>query len=117
MFSRCSMRLAGRCSKALSTRWLSVEPVPPPSSLSNLGYSVEPKWVTQEHTEATYREAGQVPLWSQRMATFFGVCVWTWILLGFYYESDHLVGHHPFPDPSKWTNKELGIPDQLELDE
>jgi len=40
---------------------------------------------------ATYREAGQVPLWSQRMATFFGVCVWTWILLGFYYESDHLV--------------------------
>lgn len=28
-----------------------------------------------------------------------------------------LQGHYPWPDASKWTNKELGIPDDIPLDE
>ncbi|KZS00076.1 putative NADH dehydrogenase 1 beta subcomplex subunit, partial [Daphnia magna] len=25
---------------------------------------------------------------------------------------EHIVGDFPYPDPSKWTNAELGIPDK-----
>lgn len=27
---------------------------------------------------------------AERVATFFGTIVWTWILLGFWYEFDHI---------------------------
>jgi len=36
--------------------------------------------------------------------------MWYWILWHCWYEPDHLVGHFPYPDPSKWTDEELGIP-------
>jgi len=35
---------------------------------------------------------------------------WYWILWHCWYDSGHLLGHFPYPDPSKWTDEELGIP-------
>jgi len=40
--------------------------------------------------------------------------MWYWILFHCWYDSGHLFGHFPYPDPSKWTNKELGIPPDAE---
>ncbi|XP_078000445.1 NADH dehydrogenase [ubiquinone] 1 beta subcomplex subunit 2, mitochondrial-like [Glandiceps talaboti] len=36
--------------------------------------------------------------------------MWFWILWRFYHEPEMVYGHFPYPDPSKWTNEELGIP-------
>jgi len=35
--------------------------------------------------------------------------MWYWLLWHFYYDWDHFYGHGR-PDPSKWTDEELGIP-------
>lgn len=35
---------------------------------------------------------------------------WWWILWHLWTEPDHIFGEFEFPDPSKWTNAELGIP-------
>ncbi|XP_055890165.1 NADH dehydrogenase [ubiquinone] 1 beta subcomplex subunit 2, mitochondrial-like [Biomphalaria glabrata] len=42
----------------------------------------------------------------EALSAFF----WFWILYHSYYEFDHLVPHDTYPDPSKFTNEELGIP-------
>ncbi|XP_005097711.1 NADH dehydrogenase [ubiquinone] 1 beta subcomplex subunit 2, mitochondrial [Aplysia californica] len=36
--------------------------------------------------------------------------LWYWILYHCYFEFDHLVPDHVYPDPSKFTDEELGIP-------
>nr|XP_032650725.1 NADH dehydrogenase [ubiquinone] 1 beta subcomplex subunit 2, mitochondrial-like [Chelonoidis abingdonii] len=36
--------------------------------------------------------------------------MWFWILWHFWHNPDAVLGHFPYPDPSKWTDKELGIP-------
>uniref|UniRef100_UPI00253FA946 NADH dehydrogenase [ubiquinone] 1 beta subcomplex subunit 2, mitochondrial n=1 Tax=Euleptes europaea TaxID=460621 RepID=UPI00253FA946 len=36
--------------------------------------------------------------------------MWFWILWHFWHNSDLVLGHFPYPDPSKWTDEELGIP-------
>uniref|UniRef100_A0A1B6MDD2 NADH dehydrogenase [ubiquinone] 1 beta subcomplex subunit 2, mitochondrial n=1 Tax=Graphocephala atropunctata TaxID=36148 RepID=A0A1B6MDD2_9HEMI len=38
-----------------------------------------------------------------------GFTVW-WILWHIWHEPGHIVGEYEYPDPSKWTNAELGIP-------
>ncbi|KAK3734892.1 hypothetical protein RRG08_038917 [Elysia crispata] len=35
---------------------------------------------------------------------------WYWILYHCWFEFDHLVPPHEYPDPTKFTNEELGIP-------
>ncbi|XP_030752030.1 NADH dehydrogenase [ubiquinone] 1 beta subcomplex subunit 2, mitochondrial-like [Sitophilus oryzae] len=40
--------------------------------------------------------------------------VWWWILWHFWTEPDHVFGEFDYPDPSKWTDEELGIPEELE---
>ncbi|GFO27223.1 NADP dehydrogenase [ubiquinone] 1 beta subcomplex subunit 2, mitochondrial-like protein [Plakobranchus ocellatus] len=35
---------------------------------------------------------------------------WYWILYHCWFEFDHLVPPHEYPDPSKFTDEELGIP-------
>ena len=40
--------------------------------------------------------------------------MWYWILFHCWYDSGHLFGHFAYPDPSKWTDKELGIPPDSE---
>ncbi|KAM6425628.1 NADH dehydrogenase [ubiquinone] 1 beta subcomplex subunit 2, mitochondrial [Rhynochetos jubatus] len=36
--------------------------------------------------------------------------MWFWILWHFWHSSDMVLGHFPYPDPSAWTDEELGIP-------
>ncbi|XP_046667513.1 NADH dehydrogenase [ubiquinone] 1 beta subcomplex subunit 2, mitochondrial-like [Homalodisca vitripennis] len=38
-----------------------------------------------------------------------GFAVW-WILWHVWHEPGHIVGEFEYPDPSKWTDAELGIP-------
>uniref|UniRef100_A0A1B0GI80 Putative nadh dehydrogenase ubiquinone 1 beta subcomplex subunit 2 n=1 Tax=Lutzomyia longipalpis TaxID=7200 RepID=A0A1B0GI80_LUTLO len=39
-----------------------------------------------------------------------GGLMWWWILWHLWHEPEHITGEFPYPDPSKWTNAELGIP-------
>ncbi|XP_011695933.1 PREDICTED: NADH dehydrogenase [ubiquinone] 1 beta subcomplex subunit 2, mitochondrial-like isoform X2 [Wasmannia auropunctata] len=43
-------------------------------------------------------------------AEFFGGIMWWWVLWHFWHDFGHIVGEFPYPDPSMWTDKELGIP-------
>ncbi|XP_054258214.1 NADH dehydrogenase [ubiquinone] 1 beta subcomplex subunit 2, mitochondrial-like [Macrosteles quadrilineatus] len=38
-----------------------------------------------------------------------GFGIW-WILWHLYHQPGHIVGEYDYPDPSKWTDAELGIP-------
>lgn len=35
---------------------------------------------------------------------------WWWVLWHLWTEPDHITGEFEYPDPSKWTDEELGIP-------
>jgi len=39
---------------------------------------------------AAYREQRKPPKWTLRFAYFLGAIAWTWILLGIYYEPEHI---------------------------
>ncbi|XP_018400313.1 PREDICTED: uncharacterized protein LOC108777833 [Cyphomyrmex costatus] len=56
----------------------------------NIGMAEEKKWVYT--------------------AEAFGGLMWWWILWHFWHDFGHIVGEFPYPDPSKWTDEELGIP-------
>merc|ERR1712050_126529 len=45
-----------------------------------------------------------------KKAEFVGALAWWWVLWHLWTEPSHLVGHFEYPDPSKWTDAELGIP-------
>ncbi|CAL8242100.1 unnamed protein product [Merluccius merluccius] len=36
--------------------------------------------------------------------------MWFWMLWHFWHSSDDVLGHFEWPDASKWTDEELGIP-------
>lgn len=36
--------------------------------------------------------------------------MWWWILWHLWHEHEHITGEFPFPDTSKWSDSELGIP-------
>ena len=55
-----------------------------------------------EHTEGMKRE-GRNSIWGMR---FF----WTYFFWSFFHNPGALFGHHTLPDPSMWTDEELGIP-------
>lgn len=40
----------------------------------------------------------------------FVVAMWWWIIWHLYWDWGHIVGEFPYPDTSKWTDEELGIP-------
>lgn len=48
------------------------------------------------------------------MATCSGGLMWWWILWHLWHEPEHITGEFPYPDPSEWTNAELGIPPDSE---
>merc|ERR1712154_482487 len=56
------------------------------------------------------RLAGDPPKQVMYKAEFLGFVMWYWILYHLYKEPDHITGHFEYPDPSKWTDEELGIP-------
>ncbi|XP_037922050.1 NADH dehydrogenase [ubiquinone] 1 beta subcomplex subunit 2, mitochondrial-like [Hermetia illucens] len=43
-------------------------------------------------------------------AEVVGGLMWWWILWHLWHEPDHITGEFEYPDPSSWTNAELGIP-------
>ena len=38
--------------------------------------------------------------------------MWWWILWHLWTQYDHIIGEFDYPDPSKWTDEELGIPSE-----
>ncbi|XP_036284634.1 NADH dehydrogenase [ubiquinone] 1 beta subcomplex subunit 2, mitochondrial [Pipistrellus kuhlii] len=61
------------------------------------------------HIEPRYREFPQLTKSQVIRGEFFSATMWFWILWRFWHDSDAVLGHFPYPDPSKWTDEELGI--------
>ncbi|XP_045195249.2 NADH dehydrogenase [ubiquinone] 1 beta subcomplex subunit 2, mitochondrial-like [Mercenaria mercenaria] len=58
-----------------------------------------------------YRE--QLPKHSKlliALATFYPAFVTFYLGYNFYHHPEHVTGHYPKMEPSKWTDEELGIP-------
>ncbi|KAG8237116.1 hypothetical protein J437_LFUL008168 [Ladona fulva] len=58
-----------------------------------------------------YRSA--VPNYSKEnwiLAEFVGGFMWWWVLWHLWHDYEHITGEFPYPDPTKWTDAELGIP-------
>ncbi|XP_022442179.1 NADH dehydrogenase [ubiquinone] 1 beta subcomplex subunit 2, mitochondrial-like [Delphinapterus leucas] len=61
------------------------------------------------HIEPQYRQFPQLTRSQVIKAEFFSATMWFWILWRFGHDSDAALGHFPYPDPSQWTDEELGI--------
>ncbi|XP_005185103.1 NADH dehydrogenase [ubiquinone] 1 beta subcomplex subunit 2, mitochondrial-like [Musca domestica] len=69
-----------------------------------------PTTVRQSHV-VSYRVAPPPHSKATRIgAEMVGAAMWWWVLWHLYHEHEHVTGEFPYPDPSQWTNKELGIP-------
>ncbi|XP_053459609.1 NADH dehydrogenase [ubiquinone] 1 beta subcomplex subunit 2, mitochondrial-like [Nycticebus coucang] len=62
------------------------------------------------HIEAQYRQFPQLTGYQAVLSEIFSTTMWFWILWHFWHDSDAVLGHFPYPDPSQWTEEELGIP-------
>ncbi|XP_017267164.1 NADH dehydrogenase [ubiquinone] 1 beta subcomplex subunit 2, mitochondrial isoform X1 [Kryptolebias marmoratus] len=62
------------------------------------------------HIEPRYRQFPQLTKKQQFDAEVISGLMWFWILWHFWHDSDAVLGHFPWPDPSQWTDEELGIP-------
>jgi len=63
------------------------------------------------HQGYLYREAGNLQGSSQATsAKILLSLVWYYIFYNLWSHSENLFGHMAYPDTSKWTNAELGIP-------
>uniref|UniRef100_A0A2K5CX45 NADH dehydrogenase [ubiquinone] 1 beta subcomplex subunit 2, mitochondrial n=1 Tax=Aotus nancymaae TaxID=37293 RepID=A0A2K5CX45_AOTNA len=62
------------------------------------------------HIEPRYRQFPQLTrtqvIWGETLSA----TMWFWILWRFWHDSEAVLGHFPYPDPSQWTDEELGIP-------
>ncbi|XP_008525025.1 NADH dehydrogenase [ubiquinone] 1 beta subcomplex subunit 2, mitochondrial [Equus przewalskii] len=61
------------------------------------------------HIQPRYRQFPQLTRSQVIQAEFFSATMWFWILWRFWHDSDAVLGHFPYPDPSQWTDEELGI--------
>ncbi|KAI5273986.1 NADH dehydrogenase [ubiquinone] 1 beta subcomplex subunit 2, mitochondrial [Manis pentadactyla] len=62
------------------------------------------------HIKPRYRQFPQLTRSQVIQAEFFSATMWFWILWRFWHDSDAVLGHFAYPDPSQWTDEELGIP-------
>uniref|UniRef100_A0A8C9UX29 NADH dehydrogenase [ubiquinone] 1 beta subcomplex subunit 2, mitochondrial n=2 Tax=Rodentia TaxID=9989 RepID=A0A8C9UX29_SPEDA len=62
------------------------------------------------HIEPRYRQFPQLTRYQVILGEFFSATMWFWILWRFWHDSDAVLGHFTYPDPSQWTDEELGIP-------
>ncbi|XP_001375384.1 NADH dehydrogenase [ubiquinone] 1 beta subcomplex subunit 2, mitochondrial [Monodelphis domestica] len=62
------------------------------------------------HIEPRYRNFPYLTKSQVFKAELLSATMWFWILWRFWHDSDAVLGHFPYPDPSKWTDEELGIP-------
>ncbi|XP_062565918.1 uncharacterized protein LOC134228153 [Armigeres subalbatus] len=61
--------------------------------------------------DVSYRMNGPKPELLARVgAQAAGGLMWWWILWHLFHEYEHITGEFDYPDPSSWTNAELGIP-------
>lgn len=62
-----------------------------------------------------YREGPPPPSAATRIgAEAVAGLMWWWILYHIFTEYEHITGEFEYPDPSLWTNAELGIPPDSE---
>ncbi|XP_072001337.1 NADH dehydrogenase [ubiquinone] 1 beta subcomplex subunit 2, mitochondrial [Engystomops pustulosus] len=66
------------------------------------------------HIEPRYRQIVETTKSQHIKAELLGGFMWFWILWHFWHEPDAVFGHFPYPDPSQWTDEELGIPPEDE---
>ncbi|XP_067392277.1 NADH dehydrogenase [ubiquinone] 1 beta subcomplex subunit 2, mitochondrial [Emydura macquarii macquarii] len=57
-----------------------------------------------------YRQAPTLSGWPVIRGELLSSFMWFWILWNFWHSSEAVLGHFPYPDPSEWTDEELGIP-------
>ncbi|XP_074863246.1 NADH dehydrogenase [ubiquinone] 1 beta subcomplex subunit 2, mitochondrial [Carettochelys insculpta] len=62
------------------------------------------------HAEPHYRKFPTLSRWPVIQGELLSGFMWFWILWHFWHDSDAVLGHFPYPDASKWTDEELGIP-------
>ncbi|XP_074123840.1 NADH dehydrogenase [ubiquinone] 1 beta subcomplex subunit 2, mitochondrial [Sminthopsis crassicaudata] len=62
------------------------------------------------HIKPQYRQYPQLKKSQVFQANLLSATMWFWILWRFWHDSDAVLGHFPYPDPSQWTDEELGIP-------
>ncbi|XP_066150540.1 NADH dehydrogenase [ubiquinone] 1 beta subcomplex subunit 2, mitochondrial-like [Euwallacea fornicatus] len=68
------------------------------------------------HTWAYRKPPPPAYKFQEFVAEFVGAFTWWWILWHIWTEPEHITGEFEWSDPQKWTNEELGIPDELPLD-
>ncbi|XP_027626322.1 NADH dehydrogenase [ubiquinone] 1 beta subcomplex subunit 2, mitochondrial [Tupaia chinensis] len=61
------------------------------------------------HIEPQYRQFPQLTRYQVILGEVFSGTMWFWILWRLWHDSDAVLGHFPYPDPSQWTDEELGI--------
>ncbi|KAM5255526.1 NADH dehydrogenase [ubiquinone] 1 beta subcomplex subunit 2, mitochondrial [Ctenodactylus gundi] len=61
------------------------------------------------HRVPRYREFSPPTRAEVVRAEMLSGAMWFWILWRFWHDSDAVLGHFPYPDPSQWTDEELGI--------
>ncbi|EAT33770.1 AAEL013960-PA [Aedes aegypti] len=65
--------------------------------------------------DVSYRMNGPKPEMLARVgAQVAGGLMWWWVLWHLFHEYEHITGEFDYPDPSQWTNAELGIPSDNE---
>ncbi|XP_066489922.1 NADH dehydrogenase [ubiquinone] 1 beta subcomplex subunit 2, mitochondrial [Tiliqua scincoides] len=62
------------------------------------------------HAEPRYRQFPELTRSQVITGEVLSGFMWFWILWNFWHDPDAVLGHFPYPDPSKWTDEELGIP-------
>ncbi|XP_034258651.1 NADH dehydrogenase [ubiquinone] 1 beta subcomplex subunit 2, mitochondrial [Pantherophis guttatus] len=62
------------------------------------------------HVNTEYRQFVPPPRFAVVIGEASSGLMWFWILWRFWHDPDEVLGHFPFPDPSLWTDEELGIP-------
>ncbi|XP_019471126.1 NADH dehydrogenase [ubiquinone] 1 beta subcomplex subunit 2, mitochondrial, partial [Meleagris gallopavo] len=62
------------------------------------------------HIEPRYRQFPELTRSQVVRSELLSGFMWFWILWHFWHSSDSVLGHFPYPDPSAWTDEELGIP-------
>ncbi|KAM9276580.1 NADH dehydrogenase [ubiquinone] 1 beta subcomplex subunit 2, mitochondrial [Cariama cristata] len=62
------------------------------------------------HIQPRYRQFPELTRAQVIRSEVLSGFMWFWILWHFWHNSDMVLGHFPYPDPSAWTDEELGIP-------
>ena len=88
---------------------------PEPANSNSLWHKIKSQIMIpphpKEHQGYLYRELGN--LQGANNATMAKIALslaWYWIFYNLWAHPENIYGHAPYPDTSKWTDEELGIP-------